>query len=305
MKIAVIGSTNMDLISYIDQVPAGGETRASADFRTAFGGKGANQAVAAAKLGADVLMVSAVGDDIFGDKFMENYRECGIDTSQVSVIKGVASGVASIIVEDSGQNRILINKGANGELTPELLAKSYPELEKCGLIVLQLEIPLETVYAAIDFAKEKGIMVLLNPAPASKELSIEKACLCDFFVPNETELSILTGMPTDTVDEVKAAAKVLLDKGLKNVIVTMGSKGSMWLSNEGQEMVPTQKVKAVDTTGAGDSFIGCFVENYGRNGEILAAMQEASKYAAMGVTRKGAQSSYATRAEFEASEFAK
>ena len=299
MKIAVVGSTNIDVVSYIDKIPEGGETRAAQNFHTAHGGKGANQAVAAAKLGADVLMVSAVGDDMFGKGALENFKQNKIDTSRVNVIEGVATGEATIIVEASGQNRILIYKGANDKLTPELLMQATDDLKKCGLIVLQLEIPLETVYAAIDFANENKIPVLLNPAPAVKNLSIDMACKCDFFVPNETELSILTDMPINSREEIKAAANSLLSKGLKNIIVTMGSQGALWLANDIEEFVPARKVQAVDSTGAGDSFIGCFVENYVKTSDVLESIKRASLYATLSVTKKGTQDSYATAEEFE------
>lgn len=299
MKIAVIGSTNMDLVSYTDKLPEAGETREAQAFHTACGGKGANQAIAAGKLGADVMMVTVIGDDLFGEKSMDNFMENNINTEFVWTATGVASGVATILVDSTSQNRILIHKGANECLTPDVIEEAAEALKGCGLIVLQLEVPIETVYAAIDFGKENNIPVLLNPAPANKALSIEKACLCDFFVPNETELSILTGMPTGTEEQVKAAAQTLVDKGLKNVIVTMGSKGSMWLSKEDYLVVPAVKVEAVDTTGAGDSFIGCFVENYSRTRNIPEAMKEASQYASLSVTRKGTQESYLTREEFE------
>lgn len=299
MKIAVIGSTNMDLVSYTDKLPEAGETREAKAFHTACGGKGANQAIAAGKLGADVMMVTVIGDDLFGEKSMDNFMENNINTEFVWTATGVASGVATILVDSTSQNRILIHKGANDCLTPDVIEEAAEALKGCGLIVLQLEVPIETVYAAIDFGKENNIPVLLNPAPANKALSIEKACLCDFFVPNETELSILTGMPTGTEEQVKAAAQTLVDKGLKNVIVTMGSKGSMWLSKEDYLVVPAVKVEAVDTTGAGDSFIGCFVENYSRTKNIPEAMKEASQYASLSVTRKGTQESYLTREEFE------
>lgn len=299
MKIAVIGSTNMDLVSYTDTIPAAGETREATGFHTACGGKGANQAVAAGKLGANVMMVTVIGDDLFGEKSMDNFMDNNIDTEYVWTATGVASGVATILVDSTSQNRILIHKGANACLTPEVIDEAADALRECGLIVLQLEIPLETVYAAIDFGVANGIPVLLNPAPATKELSMEKACLCDFFVPNETELAILTGMPTGTEDEIKKAAMSLVNRGLKNVIVTMGSKGSMWVSKNDFLVVPAQTVDAVDTTGAGDSFIGCFVENYSRTRSIPEAMKEASQYASFSVTRKGTQDSYLTRDEFD------
>ncbi|MBR0260692.1 MAG: ribokinase [Selenomonadaceae bacterium] len=299
MKIAVVGSTNIDVVSYIDKVPEGGETRAAQNFHTAHGGKGANQAVAAAKLGADVLMVTAVGDDMFGKGALENFKLNKIDTSRVNVIAGVATGEATIIVEASGQNRILLYKGANDKLTPELVLQAADDLKACNIIVLQLEIPLETVYAVIDFANANKIPVLLNPAPAVKNLSIDMACKCDFFVPNETELGILTDMPISSRDEIKIAATSLLNKGLKNIIVTMGSLGVLWLANGVEEFVPARKVQAVDSTGAGDSFIGCFVENYGKTGDVLESIKRASQYATLSVTKEGTQDSYATADEFE------
>ena len=299
MKIAVIGSTMMDVVSYTDKIPAAGETRTATDFHTACGGKGANQAVAAGKLGADVLMVTCVGDDMFGRRALENFTEHHVDPRQVRVAAGVPNGVATILVEASSQNRILICKGANDHLTPDSIKEAAADLEKYGLFVLQLEVPLPTVYAAIDFAVAHKIKVLLNPAPATQELDLQKVCECDFFVPNETELSILTGLPTGTIPEIKTAAAKLLDHGLKNIIVTMGDKGSLWLSQDTEKLVPTLKVKAVDTTGAGDAFIGCFVEHYARTGDVAAAMERASKYAALSVTKKGTQDSYAEKKEFE------
>jgi ribokinase len=299
MKIAVIGSTMMDVVSYTDKIPEAGETRTATDFHTACGGKGANQAIAAAKLGADVLMLTCVGDDMFGRRALENFTQHNVDAKQVRVAAGVPNGVATILVDASSQNRILICKGANDHLTPAVIQDAAPDLEKCGLFVLQLEVPVETVYAAIDFAKKHGIKVLLNPAPAMKNLDMQKVCECDFFMPNETELAILTGMPTGTVADIKKAASQLLEHGLKNIIVTMGDKGSLWLSKGKEKLVPTLKVKAVDTTGAGDAFIGCFAEYYVACGDIEAAMERASLYAALSVTKKGTQDSYAEKAEFE------
>ncbi len=298
MKIAVIGSTMMDVVSYTDTVPAAGETREARDFHMAGGGKGANQAVAAAKLGAEVLFVTAVGDDVFGETCRKNYEACGIDTRYVMTAKGKPNGVATILVEESGQNRILICKGANDALTPERLREAEPVIAECGLIVLQLEIPLETVYEAIEQGKRHDIPVLLNPAPAQPGLEVDRIVSCEFFVPNETELALLTGLETDTEEGVLQAANTLLEKGIKNVIVTMGSRGSLWVTKDGAKQVSAEKVKAVDTTGAGDSYIGCFVETWSRTGDILASMQRASRYAADAVTRPGTQDSYATREMF-------
>ena len=299
MKIAVIGSTNIDVVSYIDKIPSGGETRPAQQFHTAHGGKGANQAVAAAKLGANVLMISAIGNDLFGKGALDNFKNNNIDTKNIFTVEG-ATGEATIIVEASGQNRILLFKGANGKLTPDLLKNAHDDLKNCALIVLQLEIPLETVYAAIDFANQNKIPVLLNPAPAIKNLSVEMACKCDFIVPNETELGILTDLPVNSRDEIKIAANFLLNKGLKNVIVTMGSQGALWLDKNGrEEFIPAKKVKSVDSTGAGDAFIGCFADNFVKTADILASIRRASQYATLSVTKKGTQDSYATKSEFE------
>lgn len=298
MKIAVIGSTMMDVVLYVDKIPEAGETRESQDFHIAGGGKGANQAIAAAKLGANVLFVTAVGDDLFGRACRKNYEKCGIDTRYVMTAKDMPNGVASIFVEASGQNRIVITKGANNALTPECLKDAEAAIALCGLIVLQLEIPLETIYAAIKIGRAHGIPVLLNPAPAVHNLDIAMACQCDFFVPNETELSILTDCPVGTEEELCRAANTLIEKGLKNVIVTMGAQGSLWLSTAGVQKVAARHVKAVDSTGAGDSYIGCFAETWSRTNNILESMQRASLYAAMSVTRPGTQNSYADQEEF-------
>lgn len=300
MKIAVIGSTMMDIVSYMDRMPEGGETRRVEGFHIASGGKGANQAIAAAKLGADVVMMTAVGDDMFGEQSRKNFQNHHIDMSLVKTAKNTSNGIATIVVERSGQNRILINPGANEKLTPADIEKAGAELAACGLFVLQLEVPLETVYAAIRFAKKHGIKVLLNPAPASRELSLDMACQCDFFVPNETELSILVNKPVDTVAQVQEAAKSLVAQGLTNVIVTMGSRGSLLVTAEETQLVPSLKVDAVDSTGAGDAFIGCFVDTYARTQDVLGSMQRASQYAALSVTRKGTQNSYADAREFAA-----
>ena len=298
-KIAVIGSTMVDVVSYTDVAPQGGETRTASGFHIACGGKGANQAVAASKMGGEVVMVAAVGDDAFGKMARENYEKNGIDSHFVHTIAGTANGVANIYVEGNGQNRILIYHGANEHLTPKHIEEAADVLKECALIVLQLEIPLETVYAAIAFGKKNGIPVLLNPAPANKALDLGKVADCTFFVPNETELSLTTGLPAGTTDEVRIAAQKLLESGVEHVIVTLGSKGCLWLTRDSEEWVPSLKVDAVDSTGAGDSFIGCFVQWLAKTGDISAAIQRAAKYAALGVTRPGTQDSYALADEFE------
>lgn len=297
--IGVIGSNMVDLVTYCDRMPKPGETIAAPDFAMGNGGKGANQAVAAASLGADVLMVSKVGDDFFADNTLANFEKRGINTKYVTKVPGVSSGVAPIFVDSSSQNSILIIKGANEHLLPEHVDEAAEDLKKCSLILLQLEIPLETVYYAIEFGKREGIPVMLNPAPADPDLDLEKVCQCAFFTPNETELATLTGRPVETEAQVLAAARMLTAKGLQNVIVTLGRRGSLWVRADGENFVPALQVQAVDTTGAGDSYIGAFAAIYEKTDSIAAAMAGATAYAALGVQGRGTQSSYATAAAFK------
>ena len=297
MKIAVIGSNMVDLITYGSKMPVAGETLEAPEFSMGCGGKGSNQAVAAAKYGAQVMMMTKVGDDIFADNTINNFSKYGIDTQFVQKVPHTSSGVAPIFVDESGQNRILIIKGANAFLQPEDIDKAADELAKCSLIILQLEVDLKTVYHAINFGKKHSVPVLLNPAPATKELDINEACKCDFFVPNETELEILTGMPVQTDEEIKKAAQYLVEKGLKNVIVTMGSRGSLWVTKDKCHYQPVFKVKAVDTSGAGDAFIGCFASCWVKTHDIASAMKEAGAFSALSVTKKGTQISYPEKDE--------
>ena len=299
MEIAVIGSCMVDLIAYTDTIPQGGETLVANEFAMGCGGKGANQAVAASQLGADVLMMGRVGDDAFADNTLNNFALYGVSSEYVAKVPGVSSGVAPIGVDAHSQNRILNNPGANMHHMPADIETASDRLKQCGMIILQLEIPLETVYAAIEFGNANNIPVLLNPAPASTELDIDYACRCDFFVPNETELEILTGMPVSTEDEIIAAANSMLSRGLKNLIVTLGDKGALWLRGDEKTMVEAPTVNAVDTTGAGDAFIGCFASEIAKGTDMGAASATAVRYASHSVTGKGTQTSYATAADFE------
>lgn len=300
MDIAVIGSNNFDLITYITRMPVEGETIEAPDFGMGFGGKGSNQAVAAARLGSEVLMVTCVGSDLFAASTVENYKNNGIDTRFVKQVEG-SSGVAPIFVDPEAHNRIIIVKGANNALTPQDLEEAADEIAKCQLIVLQLEIHLDTVRAAIALGNRLGVPVLLNPAPATKELELEWVSKCTYFMPNETELALLTDMPVGSVEEIRAAARVLLESGVEHVIVTMGERGVLWLSSAGEELQIGQvTVDAVDTSGAGDAFIGCFAHGITSGKQIEDALRTANAYAAHSVTGRGTQSSYASAAEFEA-----
>ena len=299
MKIAVIGSVMIDLISYVDKIPAAGETKESTDFAISYGGKGANQAIAASKAGAEVMMLAKVGDDLFGKMAIQNFSHYDVDTAYVKKMPQIGNGMATILVDASSQNRILIHKGANLYLKPCDIQAAAEKLQQCSLFILQLEIELETVYAAIKFAKKYHIPILLNPAPACEILDIEKVRNCDFLVPNETELALLTKMSVRTEAEIKVAAQNLVQKGIKNIIVTMGEKGSLWVDAEHCEKVNSVKVNAIDTTGAGDAYIGCFAANYVKTKDIPFSMRQASAFAAFSVTKKGTQVSYPDKKKLE------
>ena len=261
-RIAVIGSNMVDLVTYVNRMPVRGETVEAPSFEMGHGGKGANQAVAAAKLGAAVVMVTKVGDDMFADATIRNLASFGVDTKHARRVAGRSSGVAPIMVEPSGENSILIVKGANSDLSPNDIERAAEDLKTCDIILLQLEIPLETVYAAIAFGKRHGVKTLLNPAPATPELDPEKIRDVSFLVPNETELAILTGMPVGTEDEIAAAARSLIAKGIGTVIVTMGARGALLVTASDTRNIAPVRVTPVDTTGAGDAFVGSFARYY-------------------------------------------
>ena len=300
-RIGVIGSTNMDLTTTVERMPVWGETVLAKHFETSFGGKGANQAVAAAKLGAQVVMVTNLGDDTLGDSALKNFQSYGIETSHVRRIPNQSTGTATILVDEkSGDNAILIVAGANGDLSSADVAAAAASLKECDLILLQLEIQLETAYAAIRFARKNGVMTVLNPAPARRNLDMGVVTQASFLIPNETELAILTDMPVESEAEVSAAAQNLVKQGVEKVIVTLGARGALMATREGAQRIAPVKVQAVDTTGAGDAFIGSFVRYLAGGLSLEAALIEATRYSAFSVTRHGAQKSFATEAEFAA-----
>ena len=300
-RIGVIGSTNMDLTTTVERMPVWGETVLARHFETSFGGKGANQAVAAAKLGAEVVMVSDLGDDTLGDSALKNFESYGIDTLHVRRIPNQSTGTATILVDQSsGDNAILIVAGANGDLSSADVDAASEALKGCDLILLQLEIQLATAYAAIRFARKNGVRTVLNPAPARRNLDMEIVTQASFVIPNETELAIMTDMPVASEAELSAAAQSLVEKGVETVIVTLGARGALIATPEGARRIEPVKVEAIDTTGAGDAFIGSFARYLAAGLSLDAALAQATRYAAFSVTRRGAQKSFATEAEFEA-----
>ena len=299
-RIGVVGSSNVDLVTYVERMPIWGETIAAPRFEMSHGGKGANQAVAAAKLGAEVVMVSKVGDDMLGEGVLKNFEAMGVGAKHVRRVAGQSTGTATILVNPAGDNFIIIVKGANGDLTPADVEAASEDLKACALILLQLEVPLDTVYAALAFGKKHGVKTALNPAPAVRDLDMDKVRLASFLTPNETELAILTGMSVETEEEIQAAGKSLIARGLETIIVTLGARGSLLATAQGFRRIAPAKVQAVDSTGAGDAFIGAFARYHAAGLPTEEALEKATLYAADSVTRRGAQKSFATEAEFEA-----
>jgi ribokinase len=299
-RIAVIGSNMMDLVTYVTRMPERGETLEAPQFALAHGGKGANQAVAAANLGSRIVFVGKVGDDAFGALTLENFRRHGIGVEHVGRIDGVASGVAPIFVEPSGENRILIVKGANDYVRPDDVDRARADLAACDIILLQLEVPLETVYRSVELGVELGIPVLLNPAPATPQLDLARLRGLAFLVPNQTELALLSGKPCASAAEAAIAARSIVAAGIDTVIVTLGAGGALLVRPDEERRFTAIRVEPVDTTGAGDAFIGSFAHHLAAGGDVVAAIEAAIRYAAHSVTRKGTQISYASRAEFDA-----
>jgi len=298
-RIAVIGSANIDLTTFTDRFPKPGETIFGEKFDLGFGGKGANQAVAARLCGADVFMVARVGSDLFGPATIENFKKLGIDTTHVNQISGVSSGVAPIFVEPNGQNRIFVVKGANDLLTFRDVDAAADLLKTVDCIVLQFEIPIETVYYAVSFAHKNNIRCLVNPAPA-QPVELKALTGLDYFIPNETEAETITRIPVKNVDDAKKCAATLLSGGVKRVIITLGSNGSLLAGHDGMEHIPAYPVKSVDSTGAGDAFIGSFAVFLGEGLPEREAVRRANLYAGLSTTGVGTQKSFYDRARYDA-----
>ena len=298
-RIAVIGSANIDLTTFSDRFPKAGETIFGQRFDLGFGGKGANQAVAARLCGADVFMVARVGSDLFGPATIENFKKLGIDATHVKQIDAVSSGVAPIFVEPSGQNRILVVKGANDLLKPADVDAASDLLKTVDCIVLQFEIPVETVYYSVAFARKHGMRCIVNPAPA-QPVDLSALDGLDYFVPNESEAETITGMPVRNLDDAKTCAEKLLTAGVKRVILTLGANGSLLAGHEGMEHIPAFKVKSIDSTGAGDAFIGSFAVFLGEGLSEREAVRRANLYAGLSTTGVGTQKSFYDRAHFDA-----
>jgi ribokinase len=297
-SIAVVGSANVDLTTFNDVFPQPGETIFGRKFDLGFGGKGANQAVAARLCGAKVGMVAKVGNDLFGPATIKNFESQGIDATHVRIAEGVSSGVAPIFVDPSGQNRIIVVKGANDTLSPEDVDAAAPMLLKADVIIMQFEIPLRTVYHTVNFAHANGIRSIVNPAP-SQPIDYKQISAADYFIPNESEAETITGMPVHSIDEAKKCAEFLLRQGLRRVVITLGERGCLAVGPDRRELIPAFKVQAVDTTGAGDAFIGSFAVFLSEGLPEDEALLRANLYAALSTTKVGTQKSFCNRVEFE------
>jgi ribokinase len=296
--VVVVGSANIDLTTFTDQFPRPGETIFGRAFKLGFGGKGANQAVAAALCGADVSMVARVGDDLFGPATVDNFRSKGIGASHVWITKGQSTGVAPIFVDGAGQNRILVVKGANDALSPADIDAASDLLVSADCIVLQLEVPVETVYYTLKFARDSGVRTILNPAPG-RQLDMTQAVNADYLIPNETEAEGLTGMSVTNLEEARACAQHLVREGFLNVVITLGANGALAANADGEEHIPPHPVEPVDTTGAGDAFIGSFAYFLARGSAEREAIARANVYAALSTLSVGTQMSFATKKQFE------
>ncbi|WKA62491.1 ribokinase [Pectobacterium aroidearum] len=297
-KLVVLGSINADHILNLEQFPRPGETVIGEQYSVAFGGKGANQAVAAGRSGADIAFIACVGDDDIGARICQQLSKDNIDVSSVEAISGETTGVALIFVNADAENMIAINAGANASVTPDYLRRHQQHIIDASALLMQLESPLETVIAAAKLAHEHQTKVILNPAPA-RELPDELLSLVDMITPNETEAQFLTGITVETEDDAARAAQVLHDKGIETVLITLGSRG-VWLSENGQgQRIPGYRVKAVDTIAAGDTFNGALVTALLENKPMSSAVKFAHAAAAIAVTRRGAQPSVPWREEID------
>jgi ribokinase len=298
-KICVVGASNIDLISYAPRLPKLGETLPGTRFQMGFGGKGANQAVMAAKLGGQVTLVTKVGQDIFGDDTRKNCVAQGIDTRYLFTTAEAMTGVAPIWVEESsGNNAIIVALGANDLLSPADIEQARPALEAAQLVVCQWEIQTETVATVLRIARQARTPTIFNPAPARGELPPEIYANTDILCPNESETELLTGMPVVSLEEAIAAAQALLARGPRTVILTLGERGSLLVQADGAtHHVPTPAVRAVDTTGAGDAYVGSLAYFLAAGKPLTDAMARASVIAATSVQSLGTQSSFPTAAE--------
>ena len=296
-NICVIGSLNMDLVVNVDTMPKPGQTIIGSNFKEVPGGKGANQAVAMARLNGNVSMIGKVGEDGFGQTLINSLKNDKVDTTYIQTAKG-ATGVALITVDKNAQNSIVVSPGANFEVKEDDIDNNIEAIKNSDIVVLQLETPLNTIKYALNKAKELNKYTILNPAPAVK-LDDEIIKNVDLLTPNETELEIISGVSIETEEDIQKAAQIMIEKGVKELIVTLGSKGSLYINKETSMFKNAYKVEAIDTTAAGDSYTGALAVAFANGKNIEDAMDFASKVGALSVQKEGAQSSLPTLEDVE------
>lgn len=296
-KLLVVGSLNMDMVLNVAHHPQPGETILGKKLTYCPGGKGANQAFAAGRLGADVKMIGCVGADGNGQALIENLKKAGVDTSFIASIEDEPTGLAVITVDDNAENCITVISGANFCLTPELIRQQENVIADCDYIITQLETPVDTVLALAEMAAKHGKCMILDPAPARGDLPEALFPMLDIVKPNETELQILTGLKADTRENIEKAAASLLARGVKTVVVTLGDKGAALMDASGIRFFEGQKVEAVDTTAAGDTFTAAFVGGLAEGMTMAEAIGYANQVSSIVVTRAGAQTSIPDREE--------
>jgi ribokinase len=295
-SVCVVGSINVDLIFRTPRLPRAGETLAGLSFQRCFGGKGANQAVTAARMGARVTMIARVGADAFGTQAMQNLAEHGIDVAHVLLDEQRPTGLASISVDEAGANAIIVVGGANDGLSPEDVRRATPGITESTVLVSQLETPIAATLEAFRLAKDAGMTTVLNPAPAAA-LPPELLQRTDLLVPNQPELEMLAGRVIHGVEDAKAAARQLLAWGPRTVVITLGDRGALVVEPEATEYIRAIGVKAIDTSGAGDVFIGTLAAMLAEERDLAEAVRWANAAAALSVTRHGTQTSCPRREE--------
>ncbi|MFQ5823573.1 MAG: ribokinase [bacterium] len=297
-KIVVVGSSNTDMIIKLERIPEPGETILGGEFSIAAGGKGANQAVAAARAGGEVVFIACVGEDMFGEQALEGFVKDEINVEYIFKDQHAASGVALIFVDKKGENSIAVASGANAKLMPEHIDCAKDAITSADILIMQLETPIETVNAAAKLASTRGVKVILNPAPACP-LDDETLKHIAILTPNESEAELLTGIKVEDENGAETAANALLVKGLQAVLITLGARGVYIATSDFRELVPGFSVKAVDTTAAGDVFNGALAVSLAENKPWLEAVRFANAAAALSVTKLGAQPSAPHRVEIE------
>lgn len=296
-KILVAGSLNMDMVINVVHQPAPGETVLGKDLTYCPGGKGANQAFAVGRLGGDIQMIGCVGSDANGQALIQNLQKADVNTDNITLVDDQPTGLAVITVDAQGQNSITVISGANFSLTPALIKKQEDVIALCDYVITQLETPVDSVLELARLAKKYGKHMILDPAPARNDLPDELFALVDIMKPNETELEILTGVPADTDENIKKAAEVLLQKGVKTVVVTLGDRGAALVDHDGIRFFEGHKVIPVDTTAAGDTFTAAFVDGLSEGMSMETAILFANKVSSIVVTRAGAQTSIPDKEE--------